>query len=59
MVQLCFLRSRPESADTSQFSVECGDVILVATDGVFDNVPEPVLVAEMRRATDAASDSQR
>lgn len=50
---------RPESAETSEFSVECGDVILVATDGVFDNVPEPVLVAEMRRAQDAAGDSPR
>lgn len=25
-------------------------MILVATDGVFDNVPEPVLLAEMKRA---------
>ena len=45
-----FFIFRPESAETSEFTVECGDVILVATDGVFDNVPEPVLVAEMRRA---------
>ncbi|XP_037294312.1 protein phosphatase PTC7 homolog [Manduca sexta] len=50
---------RPESAETSEFAVECGDVILVATDGVFDNVPEPVLVAEMRRAQGLAGDSQR
>lgn len=50
---------RPESAETSHFSVECGDVILVATDGVFDNVPEPVLVAEMRRAQDFAGNTER
>lgn len=30
--------------------MEEGDVILVATDGVFDNVPEGVLVAELQRA---------
>ncbi|CAB3221980.1 unnamed protein product [Arctia plantaginis] len=53
------LSDRPESAETSHFSVECGDVILVATDGVFDNVPEPVLVAEMRRAQDFAGNTER
>ena len=39
--------------------MECGDVILVATDGVFDNVPETVLVAEMRRAGSCAADAPR
>lgn len=53
------LSDSPESADTSEFAVECGDVILVATDGVFDNVPEPVLLAEMRRAKTLAGDSPR
>lgn len=53
------VRSSPESADTSEFPVECGDVILVATDGVFDNVPEPVLLAELRRARDLAGDAPR
>ncbi|XP_047991144.1 protein phosphatase PTC7 homolog [Leguminivora glycinivorella] len=53
------LSDSPESADTSEFPVECGDVILVATDGVFDNVPEPVLLAEMRRAKTLAGDSPR
>lgn len=50
---------RPESAETSEFTVECGDVILVATDGVFDNVPEPVLVAEMRRAQGLAGETKK
>lgn len=53
------LSDRPESAETAEFSVECGDVILVATDGVFDNVPEPVLAAEMRRAQRLAGEPQR
>lgn len=39
----------PESADTSSFGVEDGDVILLATDGVFDNVPDQLLVTEMRK----------
>ena len=36
--------SRPESADQYEFSVEDGDVILLATDGLFDNVPDKLLV---------------
>ena len=34
------LADRPESADQYEFSVEDGDVILLATDGLFDNVPD-------------------
>lgn len=41
----CFCR--PESADTSNFPVEDGDVILLATDGVFDNVPDSILIPEL------------
>lgn len=43
------LSDRPESADTSNFPVEDGDVILVATDGVFDNVPDQILITELTR----------
>ncbi len=39
----------PESAQQSQFAIEDGDVILLATDGVFDNVPQPMLVAELAK----------
>lgn len=39
----------PESADTSNFRVEDGDVILLATDGVFDNVPLQFLLTELTR----------
>lgn len=35
---------RPESANTTDFPVEDGDVILMATDGVFDNVPDQLLI---------------
>merc|ERR1712071_268565 len=43
------LNDSPESANQSQFAVEDGDVILLATDGVFDNVPQPVLVKELSK----------
>jgi len=41
------LADRPESADQYEFSVEDGDVILLATDGIFDNVPDRLLVEEL------------
>ena len=41
------LADRPDSADQYEFCVEDGDVIMVATDGIFDNVPDRLLVAEM------------
>lgn len=41
------LSDAPESADTSNIPVEDGDVILLATDGVFDNVPDSLLIPEL------------
>ncbi len=41
------LSDAPESADRYEFSVEDGDVILLATDGVFDNIPDSVLIKEI------------
>jgi protein phosphatase PTC7 len=38
---------RPESAAVANFRVEEGDVILLATDGVFDNVPASLLLAQL------------
>lgn len=38
------LSDSPESADTLSFPVQNGDVILAATDGVFDNVPVDLLL---------------
>lgn len=38
------LSDSPDSADTLSFPVENGDVILAATDGVFDNVPADLLL---------------
>lgn len=43
------LSDSPESADRLELRVEDGDVILLATDGVFDNVPDHMLVTEMTK----------
>lgn len=45
---VCFCYS-PEAADKSDFQVQDGDVILLATDGVFDNVPLQLLLTELTR----------
>jgi len=42
------LSDLPESADRYEFNVQDGDVIIMATDGIFDNVPDAILVAEIR-----------
>lgn len=38
------LTDGPECAALLQFDVECGDIVLLATDGVFDNVPDEMLL---------------
>lgn len=50
------LSDGPESADTLEFRTEPGDVLLLATDGVYDNVPEHLLLevlSEMAGVADA------
>lgn len=44
-----FLSDRPESADTSSFVVQEGDMILLATDGLFDNVPVEMLETQLAK----------
>ena len=51
------LNDHPESADRYEFNVEDGDVILLATDGIFDNVPDSLLVEEITSKM-ASSDSK-
>lgn len=41
------LSDRPESADTLEFLVKEGDMLMVATDGVFDNLPDSMIIKEM------------
>lgn len=45
------LSDSPESADTLSFPVLDGDVILVATDGVFDNVPKNLLLDSLKEVS--------
>lgn len=42
------LSDSPQSADQSSFPVEDGDVVLMATDGVFDNVPVNMLLEVLK-----------
>lgn len=41
------LSDLPETADRYEFHVEDGDIIVMATDGIFDNVPDAILLAEI------------
>lgn len=39
----------PESAVTTNFSVRNGDLILLASDGLFDNMPDSMIEAELSK----------
>ncbi|CAL1267672.1 unnamed protein product [Larinioides sclopetarius] len=39
----------PDTADTSSVPVQEGDLILLATDGLFDNLPESVIVQQLSK----------
>lgn len=52
------LSDQPDSAITGNFPVEDGDVILVATDGVFDNLPHSLLVEELCKVQGERSPSR-
>ncbi|KAH6931916.1 hypothetical protein HPB50_001468 [Hyalomma asiaticum] len=51
------LSDSPESAETSSFPVQEGDLILMATDGLFDNLPENMIVNELAQLRDTSFDS--
>ena len=40
------LCDHPEDADLYEFTVENGDIIILATDGVFDNLPDALLIEQ-------------
>ena len=50
------LTDPPESADKYEFKVEDGDVIILATDGLFDNVPDRLLVKEINSIKGCTND---
>ncbi|MED6292848.1 Protein phosphatase PTC7 [Characodon lateralis] len=43
------LSDSPESADSSSFDVQLGDIILTATDGLFDNMPDYMILQELKK----------
>ncbi|XP_035227400.1 protein phosphatase PTC7 homolog [Stegodyphus dumicola] len=49
----------PESADTSSVPIEEGDLILLATDGLFDNLPESVIVQQLANLRDPNLDNMQ
>ncbi|KRZ17573.1 Protein phosphatase PTC7 -like protein [Trichinella zimbabwensis] len=44
-----FFGDSPDSAETSTFRVELGDCIVVATDGLFDNLPASLIENELSK----------
>ncbi|KFD53003.1 hypothetical protein M514_06119 [Trichuris suis] len=44
-----FIGDGPESADVRSFTVQSGDCIVLATDGLFDNMPLQLIEKEMAR----------
>ncbi|XP_064461225.1 protein phosphatase PTC7 homolog [Ornithodoros turicata] len=51
------LSDSPDSAATSSFPVQEGDLILMATDGLFDNLPENMIVSELAQLKDVGLES--
>lgn len=43
------LSSSPDAADSSSFDVELGDIILTASDGLFDNMPDYMILRELKK----------
>lgn len=43
------LSHSPDAADSSSFDVQLGDIILTATDGLFDNMPDYMILQELKK----------
>lgn len=43
------IKDSPESAQTSSFAVEAGDLILLGTDGLFDNMPDEMILQHIAK----------
>lgn len=43
------IHCRPEDAEVSSLSIELGDIILTATDGLFDNMDDYLILKELNR----------
>ncbi|XP_043910069.1 protein phosphatase PTC7 homolog [Protopterus annectens] len=51
------LSDSPESAEDAMFDVKVGDIILTATDGLFDNMPDFMILQELRHLKDSSYQS--
>ncbi|CAB1318414.1 unnamed protein product [Coregonus sp. 'balchen'] len=51
------LSDSPEAADSSSFDVQLGDIILTASDGLFDNMPDYMILQELKKLKSANYDS--
>lgn len=45
---MCHFHS-PDAADSTSFDVQLGDIILTATDGLFDNMPDYMILQELKK----------
>lgn len=45
----CICPFSPDAADSSSFDVQLGDIILTATDGLFDNMPDYMILQELKK----------
>lgn len=45
----CLFTYSPDAADSSSFDVQLGDIILTATDGLFDNMPDYMILQELKK----------
>ncbi|XP_009577560.1 PREDICTED: protein phosphatase PTC7 homolog, partial [Fulmarus glacialis] len=43
------LSDSPDAADSTSFDVQLGDIILTATDGLFDNMPDYMILQELKK----------
>ncbi|XP_072099808.1 protein phosphatase PTC7 homolog isoform X1 [Mobula birostris] len=53
------LNDSPETAEDSTFNVEVGDIILTATDGLFDNMPDYMILQQLRQLKDSNYESMK
>ncbi|XP_074493191.1 protein phosphatase PTC7 homolog isoform X1 [Sebastes fasciatus] len=51
------LSDSPDAADSSSFDVQLGDIILTATDGLFDNMPDYMILQELKKLKNSTYES--
>lgn len=54
----CVCVCSPDAADSSSFDVQLGDIILTATDGLFDNMPDYMILQELKKLKVSHAESQ-